>query len=375
MGEVTRVGNYNLGELLGKGAYGSVYKALNMVTGDFVAIKKVEKSRLNSKTTNAVRGEVALLRTLDHKCILRIFDCVETDENLCLVLEFMENGSLASVLDKFGPLPEVLVISYLHQILIGLQYLHEHGVLHRDIKAANILINKDGDIKVADFGVAEQINKDASARYSVVGTPYWMAPEVIEMHAPTAASDIWAVGATIIEMLSSKPPYFDMSPISAIFRIVQDPHPPIPANLSENMSNIIMQCFTRDSTKRPTAAQLLKHPIFLSTEVKNISYADLTDTLRTMQRTKRVGRFRPSVYDWFAAAPSTPETRKQENPQNQKHVVRSQEQIIKGLYPIPFFSPPFPPILLSLSSPFAYCFSLLTSLYPCPRKLFIRSTR
>jgi serine/threonine protein kinase len=302
-----------------------------MVTGDFVAIKKVEKSRLNSKTTNAVRGEVALLRTLDHKCILRIFDCVETDENLCLVLEFMENGSLASVLDKFGPLPEVLVISYLHQILIGLQYLHEHGVLHRDIKAANILINKDGDIKVADFGVAEQINKDASARYSVVGTPYWMAPEVIEMHAPTAASDIWAVGATIIEMLSSKPPYFDMSPISAIFRIVQDPHPPIPANLSENMSNIIMQCFTRDSTKRPTAAQLLKHPIFLSTEVKNISYADLTDTLRTMQRTKRVGRFRPSVYDWFAAAPSTPETRKQENPQNQKHVVRSQEQIIKGL--------------------------------------------
>jgi serine/threonine protein kinase len=176
---------------------------------------------------------VALLRTLDHKCILKIFECIETDDYLCLVLEFMENGSLASVLDKFGPLPEALVISYLHQILVGLQYLHEHNVLHRDIKAANILINKDGDIKVADFGVAEQINKDASARYSVVGTPYWMAPEVIEMQVPCAASDIWAVGATIIEMLTSRPPYFDLSPISAIFRIVQDPHPPIPPTISE----------------------------------------------------------------------------------------------------------------------------------------------
>eukprot|EP00026_Physarum_polycephalum_P007946 Phypoly_transcript_08019.p1 GENE.Phypoly_transcript_08019~~Phypoly_transcript_08019.p1 ORF type:complete len:353 (+),score=40.13 Phypoly_transcript_08019:364-1422(+) len=243
----------------------------------------------------------------------------------------MENGSLASVLDKFGPLPEALVISYLHQILLGLKYLHDNGVLHRDIKAANILIKKDGDIKVADFGVAEQINKDASARYSVVGTPYWMAPEVIEMNAPTPASDIWAVGATIIEMLTSKPPYFEMSPIAAIFRIVQDPHPPIPSNLSENMSNIIMLCFTRDTSLRPTAEQLLKHPIFSTVELKNPSYEGLTDTLRTMHRTKRGGRIRASMYDWFPSAPSTPDQRKLENPQNQKHIVRSQDQIIKGL--------------------------------------------
>jgi membrane-associated HD superfamily phosphohydrolase len=97
------------------------------------------------------------------------------------------------------------------------------------------------------------------------------------------------------------------------------------------MANIVMQCFTRSTEARPTAEQLLKHPIFTSADLKNPSYEGLTDTLRTIHRTKRTGRFRPSVYDWFTAAPSTPDQRKPENPHNQKHIVRSQDQIIKGL--------------------------------------------
>lgn len=259
------VGDYQLGEIIGRGAYGCVYKALNVQTGDFAAIKRVDKTRLNDKTAASVKGEVEILRKLEHKTILKIYECVETASDLYLILEFMENGSLVSVLDKFGPLPESLVVIYLQQALLGLKYLHDNGVLHRDIKAANILINKEGDIKLADFGVASVISQDVTAKYSVVGTPYWMAPEAIELIAPPSlASDIWAIGATALELLTGQPPYFSLSPISAIFRIVQDQNPPVPSSLSQTPYDGFRDEVLR---KRPIItpnSRRTSHPLYVS---------------------------------------------------------------------------------------------------------------
>jgi serine/threonine protein kinase len=115
------------------------------------------------------------------------------------------------------------------QVLQGLLYLHEQGVIHRDIKGANILTTKDGLVKLADFGVATKSNV---GEHSVVGTPYWMAPEVIELSGATTASDIWSLGCTAIELLDGKPPYHKLQPMPALFRIVNDDHPPLPEGAS-----------------------------------------------------------------------------------------------------------------------------------------------
>lgn len=143
---------------------------------------------------------------------------------------YCENGSLHSISKNFGRFPENLVGLYMSQVLHGLLYLHEQGVIHRDIKGANILTTKQGLVKLADFGVASRTT--GLHESSVVGTPYWMAPEVIELSGATTASDIWSLGSTVIELLEGKPPYYKFQPMQALFRIVNDDHPPLPQGAS-----------------------------------------------------------------------------------------------------------------------------------------------
>ena len=147
----------------------------------------------------------------------------------CLI-RYCENGSLHSISKNFGKFPENLVGIYMSQVLHGLLYLHEQGVIHRDIKGANILTTKQGLVKLADFGVATRTTTFHES--SVVGTPYWMAPEVIELSGATTASDIWSLGCTVIELLDGKPPYHKLQPMHALFRIVNDDHPPLPEGAS-----------------------------------------------------------------------------------------------------------------------------------------------
>ena len=187
--------------------------------------------------------------------------------HLYIILEFAENGSLSQIIKahRFGPFPESLVAVYVTQVLQGLEYLHAEGVVHRDIKGANILTTKQGVVKLADFGVATRLGSlgrgaGGGAGGPVVGTPYWMAPEVIEMVGVTAASDIWSVGCLAVELLTGAPPYYDLQPMSALYRIVQDDRPPLPQGLSGSMADFLSKCFQKDPGSRPTAAKLLKHP-------------------------------------------------------------------------------------------------------------------
>jgi serine/threonine protein kinase len=137
---------------------------------------------------------------------------------------------LHTISKNFGRFPENLVALYMSQVLHGLLYLHEQGVIHRDIKGANILTTKQGLVKLADFGVASRTT--GLHESSVVGTPYWMAPEVIELSGATTASDIWSLGSTVIELLEGRPPYHKFQPMQALFRIVNDDHPPLPQGAS-----------------------------------------------------------------------------------------------------------------------------------------------
>lgn len=160
-------------------------------------------------------------------------------------VRYCENGSLHSIAKNFGRFPENLVGLYMSQVLHGLLYLHEQGVIHRDIKGANILTTKQGLVKLADFGVASRTT--GLSESSVVGTPYWMAPEVIELSGATTASDIWSLGCTVIELLEGKPPYYNLQPMPALFRIVNDDHPPLPQGASPVSCSLF---FTRSRDDR-----------------------------------------------------------------------------------------------------------------------------
>ncbi|KFM27029.1 Serine/threonine-protein kinase sepA [Auxenochlorella protothecoides] len=222
---------YRLGEELGRGAYGHVFRGLDTRTGQHVAIKQIGLERIPAGGLPGIVREVELLKTLNHPNIVKYYGSLRTDTHLYIVLEYMENGALSGVIksSSFGPFPETLVAVYVQQ---GLAYLHAQGVVHRDIKGANILTTKEGVVKLADFG------------HSAV--------------AP--AGDIWSVGCLAIELFTGSPPYYDMQPMSALYNIVADTHPPLPRDISASMRDFLLKCFARDPRERPSAAALAEHP-------------------------------------------------------------------------------------------------------------------
>ncbi|EGG21702.1 putative protein serine/threonine kinase [Cavenderia fasciculata] len=251
------VGGYNLGAVIGKGGFGTVFQGLDVENGDFVAVKQINLTKIPKDQLQGIMNEIDLLKNLNHANIVKYIRYVKTKECLYIVLEYVENGSLSSIIKKFGKFPETLVSVYIRQVLEGLVYLHEQGVVHRDIKGANILTTKEGKIKLADFGVATKFDDLQAA--SVVGTPYWMAPEIIELNGCTTKSDIWSVGCTVIELLTGQPPYYDLGPMPALFRIVQDDCPTLPEGISPALKDWLMQCFQKDPNLRISAQKLLKH--------------------------------------------------------------------------------------------------------------------
>ncbi|UJO24802.1 Cytokinesis protein sepH [Fulvia fulva] len=267
--EVEGLKDYQLGQCLGRGAFGSVYAALNWSTGETVAIKQIRLSDMPKTELNVIMQEIDLLKNLHHPNIVKYHGFVKSADSLYIILEYCEQGSLHSICKNFGKFPENLVALYTAQTLQGLLFLHEQGVIHRDIKGANILTTKDGLIKLADFGVATKAQGITEG--SVVGTPYWMAPEVIELAGATTASDIWSLGCTVIELLDGRPPYHQFAPMPALFRIVNDDHPPLPEGASPLVRDFLMQCFQKDPNLRVSAKKLLKHPWIVSAKRGNTS--------------------------------------------------------------------------------------------------------
>ncbi|GAA5940863.1 hypothetical protein JCM10213_007988 [Rhodosporidiobolus nylandii] len=260
---------YQLGEAIGRGQFGSVYRALNLNTGAVVAVKRIQLDGKTDAEINELSKEVSLLQRLDHPGIVRYEGVARTEHYLNIVLEYVENGSLQGTLKQFGQLPENLVASYVVQILEGLSYLHEQGVVHCDLKAANILSNKRGVAKLSDFGVSLNLHAIKATKginagaNEANGTPNWMAPEIIALEGATAASDIWSLGATVIELIEGKPPYADLVTMSAMFRIVEDELPPLPERGSDELKAFLRRCFRKNPRERPTAEELFQDPWLL----------------------------------------------------------------------------------------------------------------
>ncbi|NXO34115.1 M3K19 kinase, partial [Locustella ochotensis] len=259
------------GEVLGKGAYGTVYCGLTS-QGQLIAVKQVVLDTSDQFTTEKeyqkFHEEVDLLKTLKHVNIVTYLGTCLEDNILSIFMEFVPGGSISSILNRFGPLPEVVLCKYTEQILQGVAYLHDNCVVHRDIKGSNVMLMPTGVIKLIDFGCARRLawaslsGTRSKLLRSVHGTPYWMAPEVINESGYGRKSDIWSIGCTVFEMATGKPPLASMGRVAAMFYIGahRGLMPALPDRFSSAAVEFVHACLTRDQHERPSALQLLDHP-------------------------------------------------------------------------------------------------------------------
>ena len=297
---------YQMGELLGKGGFARVYKALDLQTGEQLAIKEIQKDLLSKTELPKILNEGKVLAELKHNNIVKFVQLIMEKKQVYFVMEYISGGSLYHTMKRFGVFPESLVCMYMAQALLALEYLHAQNVLHRDIKGANLLVGANGRIKVADFGACTYAQLDK--RLTVIGTPFWMAPEIIEMTSGGTAADIWSLGCTIIELLTGSPPYYTLGSMQALFRMVDDAHPPLPAGLSPLCRDFLLQCFIKDFARRPTATLLLEHEwIRKGISGKNnvgISPDQMQMTLRQHNQSKNNSRSIRGI-DWGQGATTT----------------------------------------------------------------------
>eukprot|EP00754_Rhynchopus_humris_P015727 Rhum_TRINITY_DN14471_c0_g1::Rhum_TRINITY_DN14471_c0_g1_i1::g.90023::m.90023 len=279
------LGRYRKGKRLGQGAFGTVYQGIDQLTGQFVAIKVVGVENLAAD--DEVRNEFSLLQTLSHDNIVRYLDSESSEDGtqLRIYLEYVDGGSLASVVKQYGRLSEVVCSNYIAQVLHGLQYLHSNRVLHRDIKPANLLVSIDASVKLADFGASKKI-EDGSGRVQeakFVGTPAYIAPEAIK-GKHTFAADVWSVGCTLLELVTGKQPWAgSITDTDFTHQIANtDVTPIIPSNISPTIKDFLGRCLQRDPNKRDTPTQLLKHPFL---KLKDLSHQRENDELEEEEDT------------------------------------------------------------------------------------------
>jgi len=249
------------GRQLGRGATGSVYLCIKEADGALFAVKQIPiSSSTNKKLVVATSKEIELMKGLHHKNIVRYLGTCTEDGCMNIFLEFISGGSISTLLSYFGAFPEHTISVYVAQILEGLSYLHGHNIIHRDIKGANILVDKTGTVKLTDFGCSYKFATESGCT-AVAGTAYWMAAEVFEAAGYGRAVDIWSLGCTIIEMATAHIPWFKYShlPLPALIGKICTELPPIPQSLSDVPKDFLRLCFQRDPKKRPTSDELLLH--------------------------------------------------------------------------------------------------------------------
>ncbi|KAI9167411.1 Protein kinase byr2 [Paramyrothecium foliicola] len=263
------------GALIGQGSFGSVYLALHAVTGELLAVKQVETPSpgANSQSDTrkksmieALKREISLLRDLRHPNIVQYLGCSSSADYLNIFLEYVPGGSVQTMLNSYGALPEPLVRSFVRQILTGLSYLHNRDIIHRDIKGANILVDNKGTIKISDFGISKKLEasnilngaNNNKHRPSLQGSVFWMAPEVVKQTSYTRKADIWSLGCLVVEMMTGTHPFPDCSQLQAIFKIGGGKAAPtIPEHASEEAKQFLAQTFEIDHNLRPSADDLM----------------------------------------------------------------------------------------------------------------------
>ncbi|CAD6502749.1 BgTH12-05339 [Blumeria graminis f. sp. triticale] len=270
---------------IGQGASGGVYTGYERGTNRLVAVKQMNLEQQPKK--DLIINEIIVMKESSHPNIVNFIDSFLMLGELWVIMEFMEGGSLTDVV-TFNIMSEAQIAAVCRETLKGLQHLHSKGVIHRDIKSDNILLSMEGSIKLADFGFCAQINDAHNKRTTMVGTPYWMAPEVVTRKEYGRKVDIWSLGIMAIEMIEGEPPYLTESPLRALFLIATNGTPSIKQQdeLSPTFKDFLFFALKVDPDKRASAHDLLRHD-FIKQSAELITLAPLVCAARVARANER----------------------------------------------------------------------------------------
>ena len=304
---VKRTLNWRRGDLIGQGAFGKVHIGLNLETGELMAVKNItfNSTHASCQRMRLLENEIRVMKPLNHLNIVRYFFTENTGSSINIFMEYVPGGSISRLIHTFGPLSETTVVQYTYQILNGLAHLHSKGIVHRDVKCANMLLTVAGRVKLADFGASVIVEEKVECVRDVQGTPYWMAPEVLTEAGHGWEADIWSTGCTVMEMLTGAHPWKHLSlNQTQVLRYIAGAAAIDISQLkiSDASRTFLLGCLSRNPSKRPTALDLIKDHYFVDdtnpNSVKEVDSKKLGSLLATHLSSSTFSNSRGSIVSY-----------------------------------------------------------------------------